>query len=413
MAQPVLKSIHPVNLLSFGPKTEPIELRSLNILIGANGSGKSNLIEVIRLLQWLPERDPWSVVLTTGGVAEWIWKGNSKLGEPQELCSLVADLSFAGADSKRVGGDSELVRVAIGLTVVSSTFRFRREEVYTFDASDEIRSGLFSRYERVGPLGKCYLRSAEPPVEFELQPERSIFSQLSSQQVGKSGVNGALPELFAVAELFEKFYFFQDWQFGNGCVARTLQDVGRPIDRLMAGGYNLAQMLKYFQDFHRSVFEQIEELTRRFYEPTLKIEIQLLGTYLQIAIAEEGGHSTPAPRLSDGMLRWLSLLCVLLNPTPAPVTCIDEPELGLHPDVIPTLADLLRDAATRTQLIVTTHSTALVDAFSDEPEAICVCEKIEGSTVIQRLSKPDLQDWLKDYSLGSLWMRGFIGGNRW
>jgi predicted ATPase len=181
----------------------------------------------------------------------------------------------------------------------------------------------------------------------------------------------------------------------------------------MAGGYNLAQMLKYFQDFQRSVFEQIEELTRRFYEPTLKIEIQLLGTYLQIAIAEEGGHSTPAPRLSDGMLRWLSLLCVLLNPTPAPVTCIDEPELGLHPDVIPTLADLLRDASTRTQLIVTTHSTGLVEAFSDEPEAICVCDKIEGSTVIERLSEPDLRVWLKKYSLGNLWTRGLIGGKRW
>jgi predicted ATPase len=102
-----------------------------------------------------------------------------------------------------------------------------------------------------------------------------------------------------------------------------------------------------------------------------------------------------------------------LNPTPAPVTCIDEPELGLHPDVIPTLADLLRDAATRTQLIVTTHSTALVDAFSDEPEAVCVCEKIDGSTVIKRLSEPDLRVWLEKYSLGNLWMSGQIGGNRW
>ena len=76
MAQhPFLKSIRPVNLLSFGPNTEEIELRQLNILIGANGSGKSNLIEVIRLLWLLPEKEPWSVVLETGGVDEWIWKG--------------------------------------------------------------------------------------------------------------------------------------------------------------------------------------------------------------------------------------------------------------------------------------------------------------------------------------------------
>ena len=92
------------------------------------------------------------------------------------------------------------------------------------------------------------------------------------------------------------------------------------------------------------------------------------------------GSRTPATRLSDGTLRWLALLVILLNPTPAPVTCIDEPELGLHPDAIHTLADLLVEASTRTQLVVTTHSDALLDAFTDTPEVVCVCEKVEGST---------------------------------
>ena len=93
--------------------------------------------------------------------------------------------------------------------------------------------------------------------------------------------------------------------------------------------------------------------------------------------------------------------------------CLEEPELGLHPDIIPTLAELLREAATRTQLIVTTHSTLLVEAFSKEPESVCVCEKIEGSTVIRRLSRGELDVWLEKYSLGTLWASGQIGGNRW
>jgi predicted ATPase len=130
-------------------------------------------------------------------------------------------------------------------------------------------------------------------------------------------------------------------------------------------------------------------------------------------IQEEGGSSITAYRLSDGTLRWLALLTILLNPTPGPVTCIEEPELGLHPDIIPTLADLLRDASTRTQLILTTHSTALVDAFSDEPEAVCVCEKVKGATEIQRLEADRLKVWLEKYSLGHLWASGEIGGNRW
>jgi predicted ATPase len=141
--------------------------------------------------------------------------------------------------------------------------------------------------------------------------------------------------------------------------------------------------------------------------------VRLLGTHLQIAIEEEGGFSVSAYRLSDGTLRWLALLAILLNPTPAPVTCIDEPELGFHPDIIPTLADLLRDASTRTQLIITTHSQALVECFSDDPESVCVCEKIEGATRIRRLDGERLKVWLTDYSLGQMWASGQIGGNRW
>ena len=86
--QPFLKSIRPINLLSFGPNTEEIELRPLNILIGPNGSGKSNFIEIVGLLKELPDKDPWSTVLETGGVDEWIWKGTSKSDEPSASPSI-------------------------------------------------------------------------------------------------------------------------------------------------------------------------------------------------------------------------------------------------------------------------------------------------------------------------------------
>jgi predicted ATPase len=153
---------------------------------------------------------------------------------------------------------------------------------------------------------------------------------------------------------------------------------------------------------------------RSFYPPVKDIDVELVGTHLRIMIKEDGLDSrTPAERLSDGTLRWLMLLIVLLDPSPPPLICIDEPELGLHPDMISKLADLLREASTRTQLVITTHSTALVDAFSDDPEAICVCEKIDGATRVRRLTAEKLAVWREDYSLGSLWASGEIGGNRW
>ena len=405
MAQANLKSIHPVNLLSFGPKTEPIELRPLNILIGPNGSGKSNLIEVIRLLHFLPDKDPWEVALNTGGVSEWIWKG---IKSRNSQCSLSTNFSLRQLDDVR----TRCFNFSIDLEKHDASFRVRAE---MFD--DAANTAPYPKLlERSDSPGTYHLRTArgdEATIFLGLNPDRSILAQLASPPIQGSGIGRDLPELFEVAEFFESFDFHQDWEFGVDCPPRNPQPAGQSVARLEENGYNLAQMLAHYRDRHKPVSEQLTDLVKLFYEPTKNVEVTVIGTHLQIAIEERGGFSTPATRLSDGMLRWLSILCILLNPTPAPITCIDEPELGLHPDVIPTLADLLREASTRTQLIVTTHSSALVDAFSDDPESICVCEKIEGSTVIRRLSEPDLEVWMKDYSLGALWTSGEIGGNRW
>lgn len=127
----------------------------------------------------------------------------------------------------------------------------------------------------------------------------------------------------------------------------------------------------------------------------------------------EGDFSIPATRLSDGTLRYLCLLTLLCDPTPPPLVCLEEPELGLHPDLLPGLARLLVEASERTQLIVTTHSEILVDALTDHPESVIVCEKHQGQTEMRRLDEDELSDWLKKYRLGELWMRGELGGKRW
>jgi predicted ATPase len=117
--------------------------------------------------------------------------------------------------------------------------------------------------------------------------------------------------------------------------------------------------------------------------------------------------------LSDGTLRYLCLLAVLCDPWPAPFVAIEGPELGLHPDVLPSLADLLVDASSRTQLLVTSYSDDLVDALSETPESVVVCEASEGMTRLRRLSADELKPWLEKYRLGELWTRGDLGGTRW
>lgn len=95
------------------------------------------------------------------------------------------------------------------------------------------------------------------------------------------------------------------------------------------------------------------------------------------------------------------------------MVAIEEPELGLHPDLIPHIADLLREASTRMQLVITTHSRPLVDALAEEPESVVVCEKHHGESVFERLDGRRLGKWLEKYSLGELWSIGELGGNRW
>ncbi|HEY2858709.1 MAG TPA: AAA family ATPase [Terracidiphilus sp.] len=411
MAQhPFLKSIKPVNLLSFGPNTEEIELRPLNILIGPNGSGKSNLIEIIRLLHSLPDKDPWASVLETGGIDEWIWKGER--GKSTNS-SITATVSLEVLQGQMAAGNSRLYEYSIKLAGLHSVFYVNGESVRRVGDRGQ---GSYSSFVSSGATGESSLPSGVTNgagTIFSLNPERSILSQLTSRGVQEAQIGVYIHEVFEIGEFFESLDFHQDWEFGVDLTPRDPVPAGQAVERLEENAYNLAQMLTYYRDYHRPIFDRVCELMKHFYEPFKSLEVRVIGTHLQIAIQEEGGFSTSAYRLSDGTLRALAVLTILLNPTPAPVTCIDEPELGLHPDAIHTIADLLIEASARTQLIVTTHSTALVDAFSDNPEAVSVCEKVEGSTQVRRLSKERLSVWLEDYSLGRLWASGEIGGNRW
>ena len=151
---------------------------------------------------------------------------------------------------------------------------------------------------------------------------------------------------------------------------------------------------------------------RELYADIVDIHVNIEGGTVQVFL-REGDITVPATRLSDGTLRYLCLLAILCHPKPPPLVCIEEPELGLHPDILPGLAALLREASDRCQVIVTTHSDVIVDALTDTPESVVVCEKNEGQTTLKRLDKDDLSEWLKLYQLGELWASGGIGGNRW
>src|SRR5439155_24136912 len=104
----------------------------------------------------------------------------------------------------------------------------------------------------------------------------------------------------------------------------------------------------------------------------------------------------------DGTLRFLFLLAVLANPSPPPLIAIDEPETGLHPSMLPIVAEYAKDASNHSQVILTTHSPELLDAFGDIPPTTTVVERHDGETKLRVISGDDLHYWLKQYTLGDL-----------
>jgi predicted ATPase len=183
-------------------------------------------------------------------------------------------------------------------------------------------------------------------------------------------------------------------------------------DRLEEDFSNLGLFLNRISRQHPKAKKEILEGLGELYENLSDFNISIEGGTVQVFLTENE-FTIPATRLSDGTLRYLCLLAILCDPKPPSLICIEEPELGLHPDILPKLADYLVAASKRTQLIVTTHSDILIDAMTERPEVVLVCEKHNGCTEIRRLKQEDLKDWLEKYRLGELWIQGNIGGTRW
>ncbi|NET70869.1 MAG: AAA family ATPase [Sphaerospermopsis sp. SIO1G2] len=220
------------------------------------------------------------------------------------------------------------------------------------------------------------------------------------------------PELSYISTEFHKIGLYRHWQMGQNSEPRNAQKADLPQHPLLEDGSNLGLVLNdlKYKLGHRKIIEYLE----KFYEEAEELDVRIYGGTVQIFIREKGLiQPIPATRLSDGTLRYLFLMALLLDPTPPPLICIEEPELGLHPDILPTIAEMLIEASQKTQLIVTTHSDALVSALSEYPESVVVCERDHTGTHLRRLKPEKLKKWLEKYTLGDLWRIGELGGNRW
>ena len=380
------------NLLSFGPKAAPLELENLNILIGPNAAGKSNLIEALSLLRATPvsatssNMDIRGVVRRGGGVNEWLWKGGKR-----ELASI--DVVVNHPKGKQP------LRHRLAFRGDEQGFRLQYEQIENEAPIKNLGLPYYSlRYGRsVAKTLGVQRRLGQVNTELSILAQRRDPEQY--------------PEIAHLAEAYEKIRIYREWAFGRNTVFREPQKADMRSDRLEEDFSNLGLFLSRLRKTPKAKAAILDGL-KDLYEGVTDFEPVVEGGTVQVFFSE-GDFSVPATRLSDGTLRYLCLLAILCDPDPPPLICIEEPELGLHPDILPKLADLLVQASQRTQLIVTTHSDLLVDAMTEHPEAVVVCEKHDGKTEMRRLKKAELASWLGKYRLGQLWTRGQIGGTRW
>lgn len=379
------------NFLSFGPGDHTLELRPLNVIIGPNGSGKSNLVEAFSVLRAVP-RDLPLPIRQGGGIDEWLWRR----GEKDPAHSATIEVLFQG---EQITQSAVRYRVEFGSEAGSFVVLEERVENETGDPKPYFYFG----YENGRPMLNNASGARRNLERADVDRTQSILSQRRDPE--------SYPEVAAVGDRLKQILIYRSWSFGPEAAIRRACGLDVETHLLREDFSNMParlMTLKRNPATKRRLLELLPEVAPGFND----IEVAPEGGQLRLYLTE-GSRNVAAHRLSDGTLRFLALLTILLDAGPARLLVIEEPELGLHPDMLPILRDLLVEASSRVQLIVTTHSTLLIDAMTDHAESVIVCEKPESTSTFERLDADDVAQWREFGPLGTQWMSGRLGGTRW
>ena len=402
-------------LLSFPPDMDFFELQPLNVLIGPNASGKTNFIEVLELLHATPT-DFAAAIRDGGGAEEWEWKGSyvkqmveevTRGRDPEDALNSYPKSPTIEAEISRGLKPVRPLKYRLSFAAISSRVNIIAETIERVNIRQGVKPYFYYTFQQGHPAINIRVRrpggrTAERTLQWDdLSLDQSVLAQRKDRDL--------YPELYWLGRQFQLIQTFREWTFGRYSLLRQPQQADLPEKRLLPGFSNLALVLNQIE--HKSG-PILNEHLKRFFPRFERISTVISGGTVQFYLHEPGFRAPISPtRLSDGTIRFIALLATLLAPEPPSLVCIEEPELGLHPDAVALLADLLIEASQRMQLVITTHSDALVSALTNQPAAIVTCERPGASTVLRRLDPEKLASWLDDYRLGDLWRMGELGAN--
>jgi predicted ATPase len=360
-----MRKLEKLTIKSFKSIREQVlELGLLNVFIGSNGAGKSNLIEAFRFLREIVNQNLAGYVGVKGGADTLLYFGRRKSPE------MSFRLEFGEGDT----ANAYFVR----LTGTGEDSLLIAEEAAFY-------------HERKKYPGPYVL-----PI-----------SNFSKESKLKSAVHLCAREAMSDLDSY-RVYHFHDTS-DTAAVKGTGDVEDNRVLRPQAE--NLAAFLYWMQQKRPDHFANIQDTVRQiapFFQEFRLAPSKLNESRIRLEWKEKGSDAYfNASSLSDGTLRFLCLATLLLQPQLPAVVLLDEPELGLHPAAVTLLADLLSSAATRTQVIVATQSVTLVNQF--EPDSVWAVDRTDNQSVFRHLSRQDMTAWLDDYGLGELWEKNILG----
>ncbi len=343
-------------------KNQEVDLKSINVLIGGNGIGKSNFISVFDLMRALYEKELQSYILKKGGADVLLYMG--KKHTPQ----ITIDLEFA-RESYHNRYHVELQEAQDALFIKESSTKFLSKDIWHTQVCDKDKKEATIKDDKKG-------------------------------------------QAWFVSELMGQFRVYHFHDAGDTSPMKSKSNIDDNITLRRDGG-NIASYLYFLQERHPKSFKRIEmaiQSVSPFFGGFALIPDRLNPKVIQLEWKQRNVEDTyfNAYQLSDGTLRFICLATLLLQPNPPQTIIIDEPELGLHPMAINKLSALIKKASAKSQIIISTQSVNLVDNF--DVEDIIVVDMKDNASHFQRLDEQSLSVWLEQYSLGEIWEKNLIGG---
>lgn len=369
----------------------------LNVLIGPNASGKSNLLKLLELATVSAQGRLGKYVQSCGGMEPLLWDGI----DDQIAVEIKGSPLDQFRDKEKESLTYELTLDRIGQT---SAYRIQYEllgNFYGVESGHENQPFKFLERQQlrshVFDVNRRTLAAPEDQV-----PEQETLLSLAA------GPFTANPLITRFQQQVASWCVYHDIHVNRDALIRQ-PAVSRSETRVEPDGQNLISVLHTLytsdREFKRDINEAMkaafgDDFEELVFPPASDQRIQLRVRWRSLR------HEQAAADLSDGTLRFLFLLTVLASPSPAPVIAIDEPETGLHPAMLQIVAEYAVDASQRTQIILTTHSPQLLDAFRDTQPVTTIVKWENGETHLRNFDGKKLEEWLKEYSLGSYFQSG-------